>query len=165
MNPAILRFIGIAKAQIGVTESGGNNKGVEKYQRATWLKPGAWPWCAAFVAWCLMEFYSNLTGALAETAEDFRCKDSRAFGWIKWANAKGILVLDEKSLAKAGDLVVYDFSHIGIVVKDQLKLTDKIETVEGNVEPNTTQRDGSADGVHDMKRNTKTVKAYIRIFV
>lgn len=169
MSILINKYIAVAESQLGLTEKGGNNRGeaVVKYQQATWLAPGPWAWCAAFMCWVLREFLINNPEAMnvlrITDINKFRCKDASAFGWIKWANGKGLYVTDEKELAKAGDLVVFDFSHIGLVVKDQLKLSDKIETIEGNTEPNTTQRDGSADGVYRMKRSPKLVKAYIRI--
>lgn len=58
------------KAEIGVREATGNNDGedVEKYLKTVWLGPG-YPWCAAFVKWCLKPFnvadYSKITGAAA----------------------------------------------------------------------------------------------------
>lgn len=51
MNTA--RLLQVARAEVGVVEEGGPNRGsrVEQYQRAVGLKPGD-PWCAAFVNWC-----------------------------------------------------------------------------------------------------------------
>lgn len=51
------RLIAVAKAELAknVREVGGANRGpdVEKYQATVGLTPPA-PWCAAFVAWCVM---------------------------------------------------------------------------------------------------------------
>lgn len=169
MSILVDKLIAVAKSQIGTTEKGGNNRGIAivKYQQATWLTPGPWAWCAAFMCWTLREFMINNPEAMnalrVANIEKWRCKDASAFGWIKWANNHELYVTDEKELAKAGDIVVFDFSHIGLVIKDQAKLGDKIETIEGNTEPNTTQRDGSSDGVYQMKRSPKLVKAYIRL--
>ncbi len=46
------RLVAIAQSQVGVRESGGNNKGKEValYLAYTNLKAG-YPWCAAFVSW------------------------------------------------------------------------------------------------------------------
>jgi hypothetical protein len=167
----IEKLLAIAGLEVGVTESGGNNKGerIRVYQSATWLKPGAWPWCAAFVCWCLSEWVKNnvvreyLDIFDSTEANGWRCRDASAFGFIKWAEKRGVLITDEKELAKAGDLVVYDFSHIGIVYEDQVNLTDKIKVIEGNTSPKTTQRDGLNDGVYKMERSPKLVRAYIRI--
>ena len=149
----IPQLISVAKSQLNVRENGGNNKGadIEKYQGATWLKPGPWPWCAAFVAWCVRQCINTIPA----------CKDASAFGWIKWAKVNGLYITDEKELAKAGDLIIFDFSHIGIVIEDQQK-GKKIHTIEGNTEPNKQQRDGNADGVYEMWRSPSLVKAFIR---
>jgi hypothetical protein len=49
--------------------------------------------------------------------------------------------------ARAGDFVVFDFSHIGIVAADQKAVTDNIQTIEGNTN-GKGERDGLAgDGV------------------
>lgn len=162
------KLIAIAKTEVGNTENGGNNKGeaVVKYQKSTWLKPGAWAWCAAFMCYIFEQWVKD---AQVQKSLDiikpviWRCRDASAFGWIAWAKKRELTITDEKELAKKGDIVVFDFSHIGLVIQDQLKPTDKIVTIEGNTEPNKTQRDGTKDGVYIMKRSKTLVKAYIRI--
>lgn len=167
-NEAIDILVDIAKCQTSVREEGGNNKGVDivKYQERTWLKPGSWAWCAAFMCYVLDIWIHNkdvLEFMKIQQPENWRCKDASAFGWIKWAKQRKIYVTDERELAKKGDIVVFDFSHIGIVIEDQKSLTSSIITIEGNTEPNTVQRDGNSDGVYQMKRSPKLVKAYIRL--
>ena len=167
----IQKLIDIASLEVGTREEGGNNKGlrIHEYQKATWLPPGAWPWCAAYVAHVVQRWLGNnlvretLGLKTIEEAENWRCRDASAFGWIAWAKKRGLCITDEKELAKRGDLVVFDFSHIGIVEFDQVKLGDKIQTIEGNTAPKTTQRDGNNDGVYRMQRSPSLVKAYIRI--
>jgi hypothetical protein len=165
------KLVAIAKKEVGTRESGGNNRGqrIEVYQQSTWLAPGPWPWCAAFTAWVLREWLNDpdvrATLKLSDTAsvERWRCLDASAFGWEKWAKAKKLKVLTEKDLARRGDFVVFDFSHIGIVAADQKKITDKIETIEGNTN-NKGQRDStSGDGVWEKQRAASLVKSYIRI--
>ena len=58
MNDYKSILVGIAEAEIGTREQGGNNRGgrVVAYQKATWLEPDAWPWCAAFVCWRVKEW-------------------------------------------------------------------------------------------------------------
>jgi cell wall-associated NlpC family hydrolase len=59
--------------------------------------------------------------------------------------------------AQAGDIVMYTFSHVGIVISDNGKT---IQTVEGN-----TNGEGSreGDGVYFKTRNKSLVKRFVRI--
>jgi hypothetical protein len=162
------RLVNIALAEVGTREEGGNNKGkrIKEYQKATWLEPDAWPWCAAFTAWLLQEWLKDdeVVFALSippDKENEWRCKDASAFGWEKWANAKGLKVLPETAKAKAGDIVIFDFSHIGIVVADQVGVT--IQTVEGNTNGAGDRESTTGDGVWQKKRNRSLVKCYIRL--
>lgn len=171
MNP-LKSFVDIAVSQIGIREEGGNNNGaqIREYQQATWLKPDSWAWCAAFVDWCLREWLHTSDEACkalgldsAKEIEAWRNKDASAFGAIKWGQSKGLYITDEKEQAKAGDLVVFDFSHIGIVIEDQLPGKDYIVTVEGNTNGKGERDSVSGDGVWRKERKTSLVKNYIRI--
>lgn len=53
---AIRRLKQVARAEVGVREIGTSNTGrrVEEYQATTTLGGTGWPWCAAFVNWCLV---------------------------------------------------------------------------------------------------------------
>lgn len=164
-------LVSLAATQVGVCESGGNNLGaeVENYQSATWLKPGPWPWCAAFTAWVLMraldvEAFRAGMGMSAVAAERWRCKDASAFGWEKWARQKGLSILPESALAKAGDFVVFDFSHIGIVEADQGLHDRSIRTIEGNTNGRGERDSAAGDGVWRKVRPVALTKSYLRIF-
>lgn len=153
------KLVELALAEVGTMESGGNNRGarIVEYQRATWLSPDAWPWCAALTCWVLRE-------ALKATGYSLtRCKDASAFGWEKWAKENGLTLLDENSLACAGDFVIFDFSHIGVVVKDQAPNESTIRTVEGNTNGQGARDSESGDGVWKKIRATSLVKCYVRI--
>lgn len=170
MQKLIENLVAIASAEVGVKEEGGNNLGpkIKEYQKATWLNPGAWPWCAAFMAWVLMKWtIANETELeqhyKTEPISHWRCRGASAFGWIKWAEKNNLYVTDEKELAKAGDIVVFDFSHIGIVVEDQLPGKDYIVTVEGNTNGKGDRDSATGDGVWRKTRKTNLVKAYIRL--
>jgi len=160
------RFVDIAQAEVGVREVGGNNCGdrIREYQSATWLAPGAWPWCAAFVAWCLREWLQEegVADALKlHSLSAWRCRDASAFGWEKWAKANKLKVLTETEKAKAGDLVIFDFSHIGIVAEDQHG--DFIKTIEGNTNGKGERDSVSGDGVWNKIRQQALTKCYIRL--
>ena len=150
-------IVPIALAEVGTREVGGNNQGprVVEYQKATWLEPAAWPWCAAFVCWVLQQAWAGTE------REKTRCRDASAFGWVKWAQKHGHTILPETQKAKRGDIVVFDFSHIGIVVEDQTGAY--IRTVEGNTNGQGARDSESGDGVWMKRRHHSTVKNYIRL--
>jgi hypothetical protein len=151
------KLVEIALAEVGTTEQGGNNNGdkVREYQAATWLTPDSWPWCAAFVCWVLREAWRGTPN------EKNRCRDASAFGWIKWANTHGHQILSDASMARKGDIVVFDFSHIGIVVEDQHG--SYINTVEGNTNGQGARDSDSGDGVWRKRRHRSSVRNYIRL--
>ena len=76
----------------------------------------------------------------------------------------GFQVLPDTALAKAGDFVTFDFSHIGLVIEDQPTLTAKVKTVEGNTNGKGERDSTSGDGVWLKERDHTLTKAYIRIF-
>lgn len=167
MNPLLQKLVTLALQEVGVHEASPNTgPRIREYQATTWLKPGPWPWCAAWCCWLLREWLKNpdvqaaLHLADAKAVRQFLCRDPRAFGWEAWARGHKIPVLPETSLAHAGDFVVFEFSHIGLVVADQHLHSDSFESVEGN-----TNRAGSrdGDGVWRKTRASHLVKSYIRI--
>jgi hypothetical protein len=165
-------LIEVAEKEVGTREEGGNNEGarIVEYQGATWLAPGAWPWCAAFTAWIMREWLedeavrADLGLATFSLAEKWRCRDASAFGWESWARKRGLAVLTEADRAKAGDFVVFDFSHIGLVVEDQTSIRAKIRTIEGNTNGRGDRDSNSGDGVWRKERAPGLTKSYIRIF-
>ncbi len=172
MNESLEKLIGLAAQEVGVHEEGANNTGarIVEYQGATWLAPGAWPWCAAFTCWIMREWLEDeavravLGFSSFSLAEKWRCRDASAFGWEKWAAKRGIKLFPETEKAKAGDFVVFDFSHIGLVIKDQSEIGDKIETIEGNTNGKGEPDSASGDGVWEKTRAPSLTKSYIRIF-
>lgn len=147
-----------AVQEVGVHEVGGNNKGprIVEYQKATWLEPGAWPWCAAFVCWVIQQWQSNHS----DLPSFNRPRTAGAFDMVRWAKEEKLRVLDETVLAAKGDLVVFDFSHIGIVVSDQT--SDSILCVEGNTNYAGSRDSESGDGVCRKTRHKSLVRNLIR---
>ncbi len=172
MNELIDSMLDIARNEVGTREGQRNNTGprIAEYQAATALPPGPWPWCAAFTAWVLREWLQRdevrsalKLGSLAK-AEAWRCHEASAFGWESWGRAGKLKLLRETDLARAGDFVTFDFSHIGIVMADQARKGDAIETVEGNTNGRGDRDSKSGDGVWLKNRVPSLVKTYIRIF-
>jgi hypothetical protein len=161
----IAKLVKIAESQVGVRESGSNSgDAIRKYQETTSLKPDRWPWCAAFVDWCIAEWIKDpevvkWLNLKVRTPEQWRPKTALAYGFTNWAkdrpNTTKILAPTEK--AEAGDIVMYTFSHVGIVIADNGKT---IKTVEGN-----TNREGSreGDGVYYKTRSKSLIRSLVRI--
>lgn len=182
----------IAFTQIGPKETQGNNTGADvlKYQKATWLQPGPWPWCAAFTSWCLMEWVlkdptTRMWMIMGDAYFDnpytqmaiprLVCRDARAFGWEAWGRSAGLVMFDENSNIYQpipGDIVIFDFSHIGIVdMPPDLTLPYKtIPTIEGNTHPQHGSKlalvgadDREGDGVWRRIRNVNLVRRFVRL--
>lgn len=152
-------IINAAESQVGVKETRPNGgKMIEAYQRATWLPVGPWPWCAAFVCWCIKAAMSDkdytFTRPATAGAWDFE-------NWCKAVDNSAVLHKPHHGDVKAGDIVIYTFSHIGIAVSG----VDKqgiVQTVEGN-----TNSDGAreGDGVYRKRRNISNIRSIIRFTV
>lgn len=165
------KLVEIAKNEVGVREIGGNNRGprVREYQTATWLEPGPWPWCAAFVCWVVREWLKlpEVRAALSlrtdQEVAQWRPQTAGAFDFERWARKRNVAVLPEKScMAKAGDLVIFDFSHIGIIAVDQTSMS-VIDTIEGNTNGKGERDSESGDGVWRKRRPGSLAKCYLRI--
>ena len=149
----------IAKAEVGVHETNGSNCGprVNLYKAATNLPPKqAWPWCAAFVCWCVREatkgrgFHFTLpTTAGAWAFEEWARKQPAASVSFKKPHASDI---------RKGDIVVFTFSHIGIAMGPPVG--GLVPTCEGN-----TDGSGSRDGgeVAIRTRKLATIRSRIRL--
>jgi len=170
-EPRIALLAQIAEKEIGKKETKGRNLGpaVRKYQAATTLEPGAWPWCSAFCAWALEQWLADPENVKwlalkSTTPAKWRPKTALAYGFIAWAKARPATctILSDTTEPQAGDLVCYDFSHIGIVKRS---IGDKFEAIEGNTSgmrsDGTPSREG--DGVYMKVRPRSLARCFIRI--
>lgn len=151
-------LIDVATKEVGTKEAG-NNGGprIREYQAATWLAPGAWPWCAAFQCWIVME-------AIIKTVPRHitwdRPQTAGAWDFENWATkqkGKGVQLLKPRSRILRGDILVYMFSHIGIASADEAH--GFVATIEGNTNPGGG-REG--DGVYAKRRDVESVRSHIR---
>lgn len=163
-------LITIATAEVGVREGGGNNRGprIVTYQKATWLKPDAWPWCAAFVCWCIQQWLkvegvTAVVGILPTAVDKWRPQTAGAFDYERWAKEKGLEVVPEGADVLAGDIVIFDFSHIGIVIKDAPAKFKTLTVVEGNTNGKGERDSTSGDGVWQKERARSLAKVFIRL--
>ena len=171
-----MRLVEIAKRDVGQTELTPNRSPeIAKLWPATFApelytdmkaKPyyGRPPYCAAAMCYWVREWLKDpeVLTALKMTpsqAEKWRCKSPGAFAWQDWAAKKGLLVLDDsqKHTLHAGDIMVFDMSHIGLVETDH---EDMVFTVEANTGP-SGGRDG--DGFWTKARHRSLAKCFIRL--
>ena len=154
------KMVSLARDEIGVSEVDGSNCGprVDEYKAATWLDPNyGWPWCAAFICWLVRE---------AIYGKDVLFKRPRTAGawdfenWAKKQNGGGVeLRKPTNEDIKAGDIVVFTFSHIGIAVKD-VDSSGYVVTIEGNTNGAGSREGGS---VLEKKRHVSKIRSRIRI--
>ena len=128
----------IAHTQLGVHETGDSNSGpqVKLYQSAT-TEPGTgWPWCAAFVCWCVAQLAAMRPGLLSCSVHRCLPREASVEGLIDWAKASGQLVFspgDTTHYPQAGDIVCMAFAtgnHVGIATGTYLGAC--VPTLEGN---------------------------------
>lgn len=143
----------IAVGQLGVTEWPQNSN---KVVYNTWyygrqVSGSAYPWCMAFVQWC---FNQNGTPLPYKTAS---C--SALLNWYKKNQPKQIVTEPQK-----GDVVIYSFSHTGIVESASgvgLR-SGTITAIEGNTTSSNSGDQANGGGVFRRTRSKSTVTAYIR---
>jgi len=163
-------MLAIARKEVGVVEVPKNSntgKDVLKYQRATNLAGTGWPYCAAFVDWVILQWGKNpevlsALGMDAAKFEKWRPKTAAAYGFHEWAEEKGLLIIDEnknpgETVLHTGDIVTFDFSHIGIIDTDKGNV---LYTIEGNTDA-AGSRDGG--GVYEKTRARSLARKIIRI--
>jgi hypothetical protein len=164
------RLVDIAARDVGKVESSYNQGAhIKAYWPATTYPDGykhKAPYCAAAVAYWVQQWLKDpeVLRALGKTpaqAEAWRCKSAAAFGWQKWAKDKGIKIMSDAPGIdlRAGDIMVFDMSHIGIVVGDG-KAGNIINTIEANTSDGN-DRDGKY--VARRKRARSLALCFIRM--
>ena len=149
------RLVEILRAEVGVREVPRNsNRGprVEEYQRATWLPGTSWPWCAAFVCWGVLQLEKEFKLPFA------RPRTAGAWDFERWAREQGVRLFKPRGTVKAGDIVVFTFSHIGVAIEDQRGTS--VRTVEGNTDEAGSREGG---GVYEKTRALSLVRSHIRL--
>lgn len=158
-------LVKVARAEIGVEEIDGSNCGprVDDYKAATNLPPHeAWPWCAAFVCWCVRE---AAKAAGVKFTPTFRLPTTAG----AWALEAWSLAQDNSTWTKKwpgndiqpGDIIVYSFSHCGIAASAPTP-DGTFTAVEGNTD-HAGSREGGA--VWLKARRISKVRSRIRFRV
>lgn len=170
MNALTDKLIAIANKQLGVHEQGGNNCGpmIAEYQKATWLPVGAWPWCAAFICWIIREWLQDpevqaYFKISAKEVEVWRPHGANVDDFIKWGKTRGFSILGPSEPARGGDIVIFDFGHVGMVTTDAAPSESAIATIEGNTNAAGQRDSHTGDSVMHKTRSISIVRVYIRM--
>ena len=141
------RALRAADALVGVMEQGGNNTGpmVNKIIKANGGDIGE-PWCGDFIAYCYRQ-----AGSKAVTRS-----------WASVRALGGIGGVKQVKTPQAGDLVRFNFDHVGMYVKEAGMF---IETIEGNTGASGAVSDSKTggDGVYRKRRAKSLVNDYLRV--
>lgn len=166
-------FLAIAQEDVGKVETPRNNQGewIKKFWSETSYPDGyknREPYCAAAVSFWLATLGKRLairgllkatTGMTASEFDRWRCKSARAWDWDAWGRkARNAAVLPDTATPIKGDIIVFDFSHVGIVRGPGRK--GRVLTIEANTGP-SGERDG--DGCWDKDRPQELARAFIRL--
>lgn len=155
----------IATPYIGATEGHGNTMGTDERMReifeADHLSPGGatdgYAWCCSFVSMCVQKLiqqsppHRNVRPPTTASVLNFR---------TRWAPAQNCLIFptdDPVNSPSRGDIVVYRFSHIGIITATN---PHGISTIEGN-----TNEAGSREGTAVLRkdRENTVIRCFIRL--
>jgi hypothetical protein len=151
----IASLVAILKAEEGVREVPANsNRGdrVQQYQAATWLTGSGWPWCAAFICWGIRELEK------VQLLPFKRPQTAGAWDFENWAKSQGVKRFKPRQKIKAGDIVIFTFSHIGLAIEDEKG--GVVRTVEGNTDLSGSREGG---GVYIKARPVSSIRSHIRL--
>jgi hypothetical protein len=157
------KLVALAKGEVGVEEVDGTNRGVrvDQYKAATNLPPHeSWPWCAAFICWLVREAMKEAGGVYTFQ----RPTTAGAWDMENWSRRQDNSTKTLKPHhgdVKAGDIVVFTFSHIGLAIED----SDNhgfVTTVEGNTDSAGSREGG---GVYVKRRALSKIRSVIRFTV
>jgi len=164
------QLLTIARKDVGKVEETKNQAPfIKKLWPATTYPEGyanREPYCAAGVAYCvqqwlLSEQVRKALGLTVDGAEKWRCKSAAVSGWVSWAKkTKGVKVLPKNCILHAGDLAVYEFSHIELVVDDDNTETGPMVCIGFNTDE-AGSRDGQ--GCWQKPRSRSQVQCFIRM--
>jgi hypothetical protein len=81
---------------------------------------------------------------------------------VNWARQKSgrVSILTEDAKAMPGDIVVFDFSHVGIIERDS---GDAFLTIEGNTNGAGDRDSSTGDGVWRKVRQRSLARNLLRI--
>lgn len=158
------KIVELARREVGVEEVDGTNCGprVNIFKSATNLPPKeSWPWCAAFVDWVVKE-------AMESTGQKYtflRPTTAGAWDLENWSKRQDDSTSTKRRPGediRAGDILIYNFSHTGFAVANADHETGTVKTVEGNTDAEGSREGG---GVFLKRRKLSQIKTRIRFTV
>ena len=132
-----------ARGELGNTESpAGSNR--TKY--GAWMGLDGQPWCMSFVQWCF-----------AQAGRPLPYKTGSCSALLNWYRRNR----PERIAAEpqAGDIIIYNFGHTGIV---ESAGSGTVTAIEGNTSPGDAGSQDNGGGVFRRTRSKSLVRAYIR---
>jgi hypothetical protein len=87
-----------------------------------------------------------------------RPETAGAWDFERWARQEKLTLHKPRKKIKAGDIVIFTFSHIGLAIEDEKG--GYVRTIEGNTDSSGTREGG---GVYEQKRKTSLVRSHIRL--
>lgn len=147
------RIVRIASEEAlrGVRETGTNTgPDVRMYQASTSTRGTGWRWCAAFVTWV----YETAGLYLRDAGGFINVTQLRL-----WAESTGRwFPRDSGYYPPAGSIVIFNFSHTGIIVQSH----DSYDvTIEGNTSSGETGSQADGEGVYQRRRNHSLIRGYV----
>lgn len=168
LNPKVpegiaARIVDFAKDDLWIRETEGQNRGpgIGKFWTATNYKEGyanREPYCAAAVC-----FWVMLAAGTPGPAFELPVTPA-AYGLQTWGakqEGKGVVMVAKHETLEPGDIVVFEFSHVGIVESRCPAGAVNVQTIEANTSPNSTNNEGG--GVHRRSRPRHLIRAVVRI--
>jgi CHAP domain len=113
-------LIETARAQVGTARRPVNNVKYNTSYYGAEVSGKQFKWCVVFIWWCMQKCHVPMS-IFPKSALVFAVRD--------WYKARDRF-LSASTMPKKGDLVIFKYSHIGLVVK--LLPDDKFLTIEGN---------------------------------
>lgn len=137
------RVLSYARAELGKTES---PAGSNRTPYGKWFGLDGNPWCMMFVMW-----------VFSQAGMPLPCKTASCSALLNWyRKSRPASVVKTPA---AGDIVIYNFGHTGIV---ESVGSGTITAIEGNTSPGTSGSQSNGGMVCRRTRQTYTVTAYIR---
>ena len=155
----------IARPYIGATEATGNRMGTDPRMREIFEadrltskggKTDGYPWCCAFVSMCVQRliaqsaFFRHVVPPVTAGVTTFRTRSARSQNCLIFTPS------DRAHNPHVGDIVVYTFSHIGIVASVD---AGQITAIEGN----TTRPAAGRHNCREKDRLFGIIRCFIRL--
>lgn len=141
-DAVVERLIETARGQVGTARRPVNKVKYNKSYYGDDVTGPQFKWCVVFIRWCMQKSRIPMS-IFPKSASVFTVRD-----WFKARNR----FLGASTMPKKGDLVIFKYSHIGLVA--QLLPDSKILTIEGN------QNDAVRKVIH--RRSEPEIAGYCR---